>query len=228
MTLLAARARWAPRSRRRSVKPRGREQPSRRLRDAGPAICATPQNRHACARRTDIASAQVQGWEAAPGAGDTHHTLDDTAREQAIYQALKVADEVAAARQAHLLEEHGADPERSAPQTPSPTHSSSCGRLASVWAKDCERSRPTESPSLKRSPCATSNSGKCTEPQIHPPNRKGEAWSRSQVPASALKPMSLPRLKPFLEKIGEAVRTANDPAARMRLPAHSQQSNHRT
>jgi hypothetical protein len=44
--------------------------------------------------------------------------LDDTAREQAIYQALKAADEVAAALQAHLIEEHRADPERSAPQTP--------------------------------------------------------------------------------------------------------------
>jgi hypothetical protein len=44
--------------------------------------------------------------------------LDDTARERAIYQALKAADEVAAALQAHLIEEHRAAPERSAPQTP--------------------------------------------------------------------------------------------------------------
>ena len=43
--------------------------------------------------------------------------LDDTARERAIYQALKAADEVAAALQAHLIEEHRAAPERSAPQT---------------------------------------------------------------------------------------------------------------
>ncbi len=43
---------------------------------------------------------------------------DDTAREQAIYQALKAVDEVAAALQAHLVEEHGADLERSAPQGP--------------------------------------------------------------------------------------------------------------
>jgi hypothetical protein len=34
---------------------------------------------------------------------------DDTARDRAIYQALKAADEVAAALQAHLLEEHEAD-----------------------------------------------------------------------------------------------------------------------
>jgi hypothetical protein len=34
---------------------------------------------------------------------------DDTARDRSIYQALKAADEVAAALQAHLLEEHKAD-----------------------------------------------------------------------------------------------------------------------
>jgi hypothetical protein len=38
--------------------------------------------------------------------------VDDTARDQAIYRALKPADEVAAARQTHLIEEHGADPDR--------------------------------------------------------------------------------------------------------------------
>jgi hypothetical protein len=40
--------------------------------------------------------------------------VEDIARERAIYQALKAVDEVAAALQAHLLEEHGADPERAA------------------------------------------------------------------------------------------------------------------
>ena len=44
--------------------------------------------------------------------------VDDTARDRAIYHALKAADEVAAALQAHLIEEHGADPERSAAQGP--------------------------------------------------------------------------------------------------------------
>jgi hypothetical protein len=34
--------------------------------------------------------------------------VDDTARDRAIYQALKAADEVAGALQAHLTEEHGA------------------------------------------------------------------------------------------------------------------------
>ncbi len=41
--------------------------------------------------------------------------VSDAARDRAIYQALKAADEVAAALQAHLVEEHGADPERAAP-----------------------------------------------------------------------------------------------------------------
>jgi len=40
--------------------------------------------------------------------------VDDTARNRAIYHALKAADEVAAALQAHLIEEHGAEPERAA------------------------------------------------------------------------------------------------------------------
>jgi hypothetical protein len=40
--------------------------------------------------------------------------VDDNARELAIYHALKAVDEVAAALQAHLLEEHKADLERAA------------------------------------------------------------------------------------------------------------------
>jgi hypothetical protein len=44
--------------------------------------------------------------------------VDDTARDRAIYHALKAADEVAAALQTHLIEEHGADPDRAAPQSP--------------------------------------------------------------------------------------------------------------
>ena len=50
---------------------------------------------------------------------DTDFMIDDTARDRAIYHALKAADEVAAALQTHLIEEHGADPERAAPQSPS-------------------------------------------------------------------------------------------------------------
>jgi hypothetical protein len=45
--------------------------------------------------------------------------VNDAARDQAIYHALKAADEVAAALQAHLIEEHGADPERAAPRSSS-------------------------------------------------------------------------------------------------------------
>jgi hypothetical protein len=40
--------------------------------------------------------------------------VDDVARERAIYMGLKAVDEVAAALQSHLIEEHGADPERAA------------------------------------------------------------------------------------------------------------------
>jgi hypothetical protein len=40
--------------------------------------------------------------------------VDDAARDRAIYHALKAADEVAAALQAHLVEEHSADLDRAA------------------------------------------------------------------------------------------------------------------
>ena len=50
---------------------------------------------------------------------DTGSMADDAARDRAIYHALKAADEVAAALQAHLIEAHGADPERAAPQSSS-------------------------------------------------------------------------------------------------------------
>src|SRR5208283_46142 len=41
--------------------------------------------------------------------GDTGVMSNDITQDQAIYQALKAADEVGAALQAHLVEEHGAD-----------------------------------------------------------------------------------------------------------------------
>jgi hypothetical protein len=44
--------------------------------------------------------------------------VDDTAQDLAIYHALKAADEVAAALQAHLIEAHGADPDRATAQNP--------------------------------------------------------------------------------------------------------------
>ncbi len=40
--------------------------------------------------------------------------VNDVSRDRAIYQALKAADEVAAALQTHLIEDHGADPDRAA------------------------------------------------------------------------------------------------------------------
>jgi hypothetical protein len=46
---------------------------------------------------------------------DTDVMVDDVARDRAIYHALKAADEVAAALQTHLIEQHGADPDRTAP-----------------------------------------------------------------------------------------------------------------
>jgi hypothetical protein len=45
--------------------------------------------------------------------------VDDTSTGRAVYHALKAADDVAAALQAHLIEEHGAEPQRAAPQGPS-------------------------------------------------------------------------------------------------------------
>jgi hypothetical protein len=45
--------------------------------------------------------------------------VDDIARDRAVYHALKAVDEVAAALQTHLIEEHGADPDRAAPRSPS-------------------------------------------------------------------------------------------------------------
>jgi hypothetical protein len=45
--------------------------------------------------------------------------VENTARDRAIYQALKAVDEVAAALQTHLIEEHGAGPERAATRSSS-------------------------------------------------------------------------------------------------------------
>jgi hypothetical protein len=43
----------------------------------------------------------------------------DTAQDRAIYQALKAADEAAAALQAHLVEDHAASPDVASEQDPS-------------------------------------------------------------------------------------------------------------
>jgi hypothetical protein len=52
------------------------------------------------------------------GRGNKGRMVDDAARDRAIYHALKAADEVAAALQAHLIEEHRADLDRAAAQSP--------------------------------------------------------------------------------------------------------------
>jgi hypothetical protein len=48
--------------------------------------------------------------------------VNDVSRDLGIYEALKAADEVAAALQVHLVEEHGADADPDAVQGPA-THS---------------------------------------------------------------------------------------------------------
>ena len=60
----------------------------------------------------------ARGCIAKHASGNTGRMVDDTARDRAIYHALKAADEVAAALQAHLIEEHGADPDRTAAPSP--------------------------------------------------------------------------------------------------------------
>ena len=82
--------------------------------------------------------------------------MDGIAREQAIYQALKAAAEVAAALQARLIEEHNADPERAATQS---TFTTSLKLLRQARERFGEGLRaaggPATSPSLTRSACAT-------------------------------------------------------------------------
>ena len=57
-------------------------------------------------------------WLREAGCGNIGCIVDDAARDRAIYHALKAADEVAAALQAHLIEEHSADLDRAAAQSP--------------------------------------------------------------------------------------------------------------
>jgi hypothetical protein len=67
-------------------------------------------------RSSALPAVRARGWIAEQASGNTDRMVDDTARDRAIYHALKAADEVAAALQAHLIEEHGADPDRTAAQ----------------------------------------------------------------------------------------------------------------
>lgn len=80
--------------------------------------------------------------------------MDGIAREQAIYQALKAAAEVAAVLQARLIEERNADPERAATQSTFTTSlkllRQACGRFGQGL-----RAAGATSPSLTRSVRAT-------------------------------------------------------------------------
>jgi hypothetical protein len=69
-------------------------------------------------RSAALPAVHAPGCVAKQAPGNTDRMVDDTARDRAIYHALKAADEVAAALQAHLIEEHGADPDRTAAQSP--------------------------------------------------------------------------------------------------------------
>src|SRR5438552_10453683 len=89
--------------------------PSARLRRRRPRRRPVLANRRTVHPRDPLGSLSAR--RRGPTAGDNRHMVDDSARERAIYQALKAADEVAAALQAHLIKEHQADPERAAAQS---------------------------------------------------------------------------------------------------------------
>jgi hypothetical protein len=72
----------------------------------------------------------------------------DTAQDRAIYQALKAADEAAAALQAHLVEDHGASPDLVNEQDPS---SSSLRLLRQARERLGEGLRAVEAPAIAES-----------------------------------------------------------------------------
>ena len=91
---------------------------ARREDAAGEVMQRRPSGRGCSSGREAARQVSFQDFRSAQRR-DTGSMVDDTARDRAIYHALKAADEVAAALQTHLIEEHGADPERAAPQSPS-------------------------------------------------------------------------------------------------------------
>jgi hypothetical protein len=75
--------------------------------------------------------------------------VTDASRDLAVYQALKAADEVAAALQVHLIEEHGADPER--PENDSAVAASSLRLLRQARERLGEGLRAIEADSIAES-----------------------------------------------------------------------------
>ena len=65
--------------------------------------------------------------------------VDDTARIAQIYHALKAAGEVATALQAHLIEEHGADPIVRSHDSSTSSSNSCRGRQGIASEKGCGR-----------------------------------------------------------------------------------------
>jgi hypothetical protein len=96
--------------------------------------------------------------------------VDDNARDRAIYHSLKAVEEVAAALQTHLIEQHGADPERSAPPSPS-TNSLKLLRQArerlgeGLRAIDADDIADTDSIGL-RHPVRMSHEGRHSDPHV--------------------------------------------------------------
>jgi hypothetical protein len=60
----------------------------------------------------------ARSWPTRGGQPSSACKVDDAARDRAIDHVLKAADEVAAALQAHLIEEHSADLDRAVAQSP--------------------------------------------------------------------------------------------------------------
>ena len=108
-------------------------------------------------RSAALPAVHARGCIAKQASGKSDRMVDDTARDRAIYHALKAADE--SLRHFRHTSSRSTGLTRIAPlrRAPLPTRSSSCGRPASDWVKGCGPSRPVTLPSPTRSPCATTD-----------------------------------------------------------------------
>jgi hypothetical protein len=77
--------------------------------------------------------------------------VDEIAREQAIYLALKAAGVVAAALRAHLIEGHNADPGRAAAQGTCTSSLTLLRQARGRLGQGLRPSRPATAPGLARS-----------------------------------------------------------------------------